>query len=80
MNTLLIGAIGAVGVPALIFIINLFLSNKKVEAWGRLHGKILSAFGQRKVGKANYEKLENKYQGTLNAYILGLQYGLDSDD
>lgn len=75
-----LAALGAVGVPALLFVWVLILKPKTVHGWGRGMGSLLSAFGQKKVGRENWEKIENRLSGTISDFISGMQEGMDSDD
>jgi len=77
---ILIGAVGAVGLPAFLFVVGLFLKPAKVFAWGQALGSFLSVFGQKQVGRANWEKVENWFSGTVSDFCKGLLAGLDSDD
>ncbi|MAF24494.1 hypothetical protein CL634_02820 [bacterium] len=61
-------------------VIGFFLPRKKTRGWGVSVGKMLSAFGQKKMGKSAYEKAEGKLQSSINDFIEGVHEGLDADD
>jgi hypothetical protein len=56
------------------------LKPQTVNKWGRAVGKALSACGQRRIGRDAWERVEDKFKGTINDFILGVLDGLDSDD
>jgi hypothetical protein len=77
---ILIGAVGAVGVPAFLFVVGLFLKPKTVHSWGTAMGSALTLFGQKRVGRDNWEKIENWMSGTVNDLCQGILEGLNADD
>ena len=43
-------------------------------------GRMLSSFGQRKIGIRKWEKIEDRIQSTVADFINGVNAGLESDD
>lgn len=71
--------LGGVAVPLIVMLINMLLPNEKVRAFGFRIGRAASKYFRQKLGDP-YEKVENKIQGTLAAFIDGLNSGLDVDE
>jgi len=71
--------VGGVVVPLIVFLINLYLPNDKVKAFGRKVGRIATKYFRQKLGRP-YEEVESKFQGTLAAFIEGINEGLDVDE
>jgi len=72
-------AIGAIGIPAVGFIWNLWRTNVKVRRFGVRIGKAASKICRRKIG-ISWEPLEQRFQETLHAFVDGVDEGLDWDD
>tara|TARA_Y100000034_G_C6645617_1_gene282388 strand:+ start:165 stop:413 length:249 start_codon:yes stop_codon:yes gene_type:complete len=68
------------GVAIVMAVLPFILPNKVVSGAGRALGKILSAVLCQKCGKGPGEKVEKWFQGTVMAFISGLNEGLDADD
>ena len=78
-HSILISAVVVVGVPLVGWLWGLLLPRKSVRAWGVRLGKVMSAFGQKKVGKY-WESNEKRFQSTLADFIGGVNEGLNFDD
>jgi len=78
-SLILHGAIGAVGVPVVLYLFGLLLSRKTTHAFGFKIGKLTSGFGQKKVG-GSWDKIESRIQTTIQDFVDGVKDGLDSDD
>jgi len=74
------GLIGAVGVPLVAYLFGLLLPRKVTHGVGYKLGSLLSALGQKKVGKFAWEKVEDRIQSSVDDFVQGVQAGLDSDD
>ncbi len=80
MSEILTGLAAPIGVLLLTFGWGLFMKPKKVKGWGIALGRLASGFGQKRIGRKNWEKVEKKFQGTLSDFIDGVQEGLNEDD
>ncbi len=56
------------------------LPNKVVRGTGKTIGVTVSTFLGQKAGKKNGEKVEAYFQGSISAFVDGLNDGLDADD
>ncbi len=64
----------------LLVILPFFLPNAWVMKVGRAAGRALSIFLRQKIGVSPGEKVERYFQGTVAAFVDGLNEGLDVDD
>lgn len=79
LDTLLKIFTAAGGIGIITGLLGFLLPNKMVIGAGRTVGRIASAFFRQRMG-VHWEPVEKHFQGTLNAFIIGLQEGLDVDD
>ena len=80
MNELLMGLIGAVGVPLILYLWQLLLSRKSTRRWGFRIGRFLTLFCRQKIGVKGWEKLEDRLKSTVGDFVEGVYEGLDSDE
>ncbi len=80
MNELLIGLIGAVGVPLVLYLWQLLIPRKNTKGWGYRLGRFLTLFGRQKVGVKGWERLEDRLKSTVGDFVEGVYEGLDSDE
>ena len=66
-------------VPLVLLIAPFIMPNEWLRKTGFGLGKVLSIFFRRKLNKDG-EKVESYIQGTVAAFIEGLNSGLDADD
>ena len=72
--------LGGAGVSLVLLILARMVPNEKLGAWGEALGKLLSAFGTKKLSKSTWEKVEDFLENSLTVFFAGLRKGLDSDD
>ena len=77
---LLPGVIGAVVVPLMLYTFGLLLPRERTYGFGYQAGRMLSSFGQRKIGIRKWEKIEDRIQSTVADFVNGVNAGLESDD
>lgn len=79
-NPIVHGAIGTIGVPAVLFLFGLLMKPERVRSWGYACGKVITTLLRQKIGKSAGEKIEGRFQSTINDFIGGLHEGMDFDD
>lgn len=79
IHHLISGLLGAVAAPMLVYLVGIFLNRKNTYAMGYTVGRLMTGFGQRKIGKG-WEKLEDRIKSTVADFVKGVYEGLDSDD
>lgn len=57
-----------------------FMPNSVLHGAGKTLGALISTTLRQKVGKGPGEKVERYFQGTLAAFLDGLNEGMDADD
>lgn len=57
-----------------------FLPNQKFYGWGKMYGRKVSRFMNKKLKALNWEAVENNFTGSLVSFAQGIQDGADSDD
>uniref|UniRef100_A0A6M3KPX1 Holin n=1 Tax=viral metagenome TaxID=1070528 RepID=A0A6M3KPX1_9ZZZZ len=75
------GIIGATVIPLLLSAWQRFLPREKTKLWGLRVGKFISFFMGKKIGRNNWEKLENNLASTIyDFWVSGVIEGLNADD
>lgn len=72
------GIVGNWGI-IIVFVLPFVLPNKVVRSAGYALGSVLTTFLRQRIGKSG-EEVEKWFQGTLSAFMGGLNDGLDKDD
>ncbi len=80
LDHLLPGLIGAVAAPLALYMFGQLLPRERTYGFGYWAGRMLSSFGQRKIGIRKWEKIEDRIQSTVADFINGVNAGLESDD
>ncbi|HHE46842.1 MAG TPA: hypothetical protein ENL08_03960 [Bacteroidetes bacterium] len=78
-SSILTGVVGVVAVPLVLYMIGLLLPRRRTFGWGYRLGKLLTAFGQRRIGPG-WERIEDRVKGTVADFVEGIYAGLDADD
>lgn len=79
MSEILYGLVGAIGVPALLFLWQLLLKRERVLAWGMLTGTFCRVFLRQKFGVAGGDRLLDRMTSTVADFVEGVQRGLRGD-
>jgi len=78
---LIVGALkNAAIINAGLAAIGFLLPNQAIKKAGYAVGVLVSKVFRQRLGKGNGEKVEGYLQGTLNAFIEGINEGADADD
>jgi len=76
MNEFLYGLMGAVGMPLILFMWQLFLKREAVMRWGERAGAFCRTFLFQRVGASGGGKLSERFISTIGDFIEGLYLGL----
>lgn len=57
-----------------------FLPNEKLYNWGFKYGSKWSKWMNKKLGRLNWEGIENNITGSVISFAQGIKDGADSDD
>lgn len=80
LNELLVGAVGAVGVPLLFFLWSLFLKREKVVGWGKTIGTLCRTFLFQKLGNESGGKVSGRLSTTIDDLTFGVRWGLTNEE
>lgn len=79
-STLLTGLLTFLVTMLIPWLFMTYLPNDKISAFGKKLGRKMSSGAGGKIGKANWESIENKFTGGLVALAEGIKDGADEDD
>lgn len=79
-QTLISGAVGAVAVPAILYLWGIFLRRENVKRWGARIGRFASKFLNQKLGVRGGERVQDRIESSLEDLVTGIVEGMNEDD